>query len=389
MVDAVWVANLATTVRAKLGESTWQRVWRVADVDRMEPPSTGLPAERFEAVLVAIRDQLGGDEELLGFLAACGDVAWRMPWLRQLASPALLYRLHARSGGLTGGAGSIRCTSGAPGVLGLRHTGVTSGGRLLCLFRQARLMRLPTTWGLPSAIVRETACRARGEDACVYSVHWVAHPRWTSALVAAAAAFLGLAWIAVDPWLVGCGGVLAGVLARVIETGRTRAAAGTTRAAFGDALRLAAAGLVETPEPGAKTPDATGDDCVMRQEGDFWRIAFEGKVVLVQTSRGLSLLAHLLRNPGQDIHVTTLDAIAPSEGAVALRRSGGVEGSIVYDLGDSGEVLDADAKAAYRRRVVEVREELDDAEACNDPGRTARSEEHTSELQSLRHLVCR
>src|SRR5262245_11103507 len=47
MVDAVWVANLATTVRAKLGESTWQGVWRVADVDRMEPPSTGLPAERF------------------------------------------------------------------------------------------------------------------------------------------------------------------------------------------------------------------------------------------------------------------------------------------------------------------------------------------------------
>jgi hypothetical protein len=42
------------------------------------------------------------------------------------------------------------------------------------------------------------------------------------------------------------------------------------------------------------------------------------------------------------------------------------------DLGDLGPILDDKAKANYRRRRQELREELDEAEAMNDEGRAER-----------------
>jgi hypothetical protein len=43
------------------------------------------------------------------------------------------------------------------------------------------------------------------------------------------------------------------------------------------------------------------------------------------------------------------------------------------DLGDAGALLDATAKAAYQTRLGELRAELAEAEACNDPVRAARA----------------
>ena len=40
---------------------------------------------------------------------------------------------------------------------------------------------------------------------------------------------------------------------------------------------------------------------------------------------------------------------------------------------DEHAVLDADAKAAYRRRIEDLRSEIDDAEACTDVERTVRA----------------
>jgi hypothetical protein len=42
-------------------------------------------------------------------------------------------------------------------------------------------------------------------------------------------------------------------------------------------------------------------------------------------------------------------------------------------LGDLGPILDDQAKASYRRRRQELREELDEAEAMNDGGRAERA----------------
>lgn len=51
------------------------------------------------------------------------------------------------------------------------------------------------------------------------------------------------------------------------------------------------------------------------------------------------------------------------------------EGALhVGDPGDAGEMLDAEARAAYRSRLAELRAERDEAERFNDPGRVANAE---------------
>ena len=59
---------------------------------------------------------------------------------------------------------------------------------------------------------------------------------------------------------------------------------------------------------------------------------------------------------------------------------------------DAGPVLDAAAKAAYRARMVELREELDEAEAFADPGRAERARAEldalTDELSGANASVC-
>src|SRR5262249_307498 len=44
-------------------------------------------------------------------------------------------------------------------------------------------------------------------------------------------------------------------------------------------------------------------------------------------------------------------------------------------LTDAGDVLDPQAKAAYKRRLAELRAELEEAQAFNDLGRSARAQE--------------
>jgi len=264
----------------------------------------------------------------------------------------------------------------------MRYTGADSGGRFTCLFRQGRLMHLPTVWGLSYAVVGETQCLARGEDACVYKVHWHGRPRWTPAVVAAGVTIAGFEWISATSWVASGVAALAAGLAHALETRRVRAANRVTAAVFGSAFRQAATGLAppvradEPAVPAAASTSAPDEGSVFRQEGDFWRITFEGKTVLIQSLRGLSLLVQLLRNPGEEIHVTALDALIPSDAAMPARNATAVDGEIARDLGDAGEILDPQAKAAYRRRIAELREELKDSEVSNDLGRatSARAE---------------
>jgi DNA-binding response OmpR family regulator len=120
-------------------------------------------------------------------------------------------------------------------------------------------------------------------------------------------------------------------------------------------------------------------DKVFRQEGEYWTITYQGTVCRVRDAIGLRYLAYLLRYPHKQIHV--LDLVASVEGPLeaptsdfAKERSTAVvaELRVQPGLGDAGEILDAQAKAAYRQRLGELRTELEDAQTCNDLGRVAR-----------------
>jgi len=110
---------------------------------------------------------------------------------------------------------------------------------------------------------------------------------------------------------------------------------------------------------------------VFRRDSDSWTIGWESASLRFRHARGFSILAHLLRSPGEGIHVRLLDALTPSRGLAEVFPRGEHTGS--RGCGDGGEMLDARALFEYRRRLGELNEELASAEHDRDLGRIERA----------------
>jgi len=137
----------------------------------------------------------------------------------------------------------------------------------------------------------------------------------------------------------------------------------------------------EPPPPSITQSPATKSTSVFRREGDFWTIAHNGKTSRLRNIKGLGYIAHLLGRPGERVHVIDLvQAVErgadPSDDGAAARAQGL---TVERGLGDAGEILDAQACEAYRRRQSELRAELEAAQRDNDPGR-AEAARHELEL---------
>jgi hypothetical protein len=113
---------------------------------------------------------------------------------------------------------------------------------------------------------------------------------------------------------------------------------------------------------GATAPDAI----TMAREGDVWTVRQGTVVVRLPRSRGLAHLAELIRNPGQDIAAEQLVALLAAPGA-----TGPVSDVDVHVGSASDVVLDATARAAYRRRLHDLDAEIDEAASWHDPERKA------------------
>lgn len=121
------------------------------------------------------------------------------------------------------------------------------------------------------------------------------------------------------------------------------------------------------------------------REGDTWAIDF-GSPFRLRDAKGLRYLAILLAEPGREYHALDLVGLveAPDAGATPSARTVGSalsDGGLNLEGGGNGvEILDAAAKAAYRRRLRELSAELEEAESFNDPGRAERAR---SEIDAL------
>jgi tetratricopeptide (TPR) repeat protein len=98
---------------------------------------------------------------------------------------------------------------------------------------------------------------------------------------------------------------------------------------------------------------------VFRREGDYWSVVFEGRTVRVRDLKGMRYLAQLLAHPGREFHV--LDLVAAETGQRMA-------------LGDAGEILDERAKTAYRRRLAEIEDDIEQARALGDARREAQAD---------------
>jgi len=114
---------------------------------------------------------------------------------------------------------------------------------------------------------------------------------------------------------------------------------------------------------------------VFRCEGEYWTLVFEGTVCRLRDAKGLHHIACLLRHPDEPFEARVLVA-GPGGPAGASPVIELVGGEVpLPGLGDAGAMLDAKAKAAYRRRLEELREEREEADRFNDPARAARARE--------------
>ena len=117
-------------------------------------------------------------------------------------------------------------------------------------------------------------------------------------------------------------------------------------------------------------PAASVND--FRREGDYWTVIFDGHTVRVRDLKGMHYLARLLADPGREFHV--LDLVAAETGSGAPDDSSQTARLTRSALGDAGEMLDERAKNAYRRRLAEIDDDIDQAHAVGDGERAAQAD---------------
>ena len=112
-----------------------------------------------------------------------------------------------------------------------------------------------------------------------------------------------------------------------------------------------------TGDPPEQAAGDTGPDYVFRRDGEVWTLRYGGRQVRLRDSKGLRDLHSLLARPGTAM--------------AALDLAGGAPGRVPAAT-DAGEVIDAQARSAYRQRLRELEEEAAEADAAADIGRSAR-----------------
>jgi hypothetical protein len=101
-------------------------------------------------------------------------------------------------------------------------------------------------------------------------------------------------------------------------------------------------------------------------------VGFERQVVRLRDLKGLRYLARLLAEPGREFHV--LDLIA-GERAWSVDTSRRAERGLDFSPGlDAGVLLDTQAKEAYRRRLADIEEDIEEAQAMGDDERAAQAQ---------------
>jgi tetratricopeptide (TPR) repeat protein len=113
-------------------------------------------------------------------------------------------------------------------------------------------------------------------------------------------------------------------------------------------------------------------DDVFRREGEYWAVAFAGHTLLLRDGKGMRYLALLLADPGHEFHVC--DMVTAERGWTADASRAPEPGLAFAALGDAGEMLDARAKDAYRRRLAEIEEDIEEARAMGDIKREAQAD---------------
>jgi hypothetical protein len=133
-----------------------------------------------------------------------------------------------------------------------------------------------------------------------------------------------------------------------------------------------------TPELGLASQPAEN---LFRKEGDYWILAYQGRTCHLKDTRGLRAIAVLLHAPGQEQHVLDILAVLGEGQRPARRQERGVDAPGAPQ-GSLGATLDAAAKMAYKRRLLDLHATLAEAQRCHDLARAAQAQAEIDWLSS-------
>ncbi len=125
--------------------------------------------------------------------------------------------------------------------------------------------------------------------------------------------------------------------------------------------------------------------------GEYWTIGYADLAFTFRDVKGLSYIQRLLQHPGEEFHA--LDLVGGLGASVDGERVETHASSLPAGVsmrrgfsGDSGEMLDPQAKQEYRRRLVDLNREMEDSRQL---GVTDRADELQSEIDFLKTELSR
>src|SRR5258708_5293058 len=143
-----------------------------------------------------------------------------------------------------------------------------------------------------------------------------------------------------------------------------------------------------------KGEDAAGvrNEAVFWREGDYWTVTYKGETWRLKGAKGFHYIAYLLGHPREEIRALDLAAGIGAAGEQALDTVSAEDLArtdvLTADLGHAGEMLDAQAKADSRRRLIELDDELEEARELGNEERVGKAEQEKEALtREIRRAV--
>jgi pimeloyl-ACP methyl ester carboxylesterase len=111
---------------------------------------------------------------------------------------------------------------------------------------------------------------------------------------------------------------------------------------------------------------------VLRRDGEYWTVAYDGHVATLRDTKGVRDLARLLAAPHHELHVLDLGAEVGDARLVETRQATEAD-DLHREHGSGDPVVDDRARVEYKHRIDELQADIDDADRRGDPEASVRA----------------
>lgn len=147
--------------------------------------------------------------------------------------------------------------------------------------------------------------------------------------------------------------------------------------------------VVRKEERADRSSQGSGEpiEAVFRLEGEYWTIAYRDAPFRLHDAKGLRYIRQLLASPGVEFHVLDLVATGQAEPPGVPEKASRAE--VLAHPATPEPVLDRQAREAYRRRIEDLRDQIEEADAHGDHERASRAREELDFIADELHRQIR